>query len=95
MSPLRGFRGKVHVLDDEEIELLNDLVKSRLIDPGMRRVRRHDPKTFNLVVGNPFDDLVVGPTVLIGNPIDVDAKNPRSWPDLLLSGNHVRPADCR
>jgi hypothetical protein len=59
VGALRGFRGKVHVLDDKKIELLNDLIEIPLINPGMRRVRRHDPKAFDLVVGNPVDDLVV------------------------------------
>jgi hypothetical protein len=43
----------------------------------MRRVRRNHPKAFDLVVGNPVDDLVVRLTILIGNPIDVDAENSR------------------
>ncbi len=77
MRTLRGFRRVIHVLHDEKIELLNDLVEITLIDPGMRRVRRNHPEAFDLLVGDPFDDLVVGPTILIGNPIDVDAENSR------------------
>ena len=52
-------------------------LKFALVDPGMRRVGRHDPKAFNLVIGDSFDDLIVGQTVLIGNSIDIDAENAR------------------
>jgi hypothetical protein len=32
---LGGFRGVVHILNDQKIELLDDLVEPALVDPGM------------------------------------------------------------
>jgi hypothetical protein len=77
MGALRGFRGEIHILHDEKIELFNYLVECRLIDPGVRRVRRNYPEAFDLVIRDPFDDLVVSQTILIGNSVYVDAENPR------------------
>jgi hypothetical protein len=67
MGALRGFRVEIHILHDEKIELPNDLVEFRLINPGVRRVRRNHPEAFDLVIRDPFDDLVVSQTILIRN----------------------------
>jgi hypothetical protein len=32
---LGGFRGVVHILNDQKIELLDDLIELALVDPGM------------------------------------------------------------
>jgi hypothetical protein len=77
MGALRGFRGEIHILHNQKIELLNDLVEFRLINPGVRRVRRNYPEPFDLVIRDAFDDLVVSQTILIGNSCNVDAENSR------------------
>ncbi len=75
MGTLRRLSGVIHILHDEKIELLRYFVEITLIDPRVRGVSGDDPEPLYFAVGDSLYDLIVSPTVLIWNPLNVYAKN--------------------
>ena len=61
VRPLRRLRGGEHFLHDEELQSAGKLVELPLINPRMRSVGGDDPETFDLIVGNALNNLIVSP----------------------------------
>ncbi len=75
VGELGGFGRVVHVLNDEEVESVEDFEAGVLVDPGVGRVGANDPEAFDFSAEDAFDDFVVGPTVFLGDAVDVDVED--------------------
>ncbi|MFT6863716.1 MAG: hypothetical protein ACJAVK_002277 [Akkermansiaceae bacterium] len=74
-----SFGGVIHVLDDEKLQLLSDFSVAILIDPAVRWIGGNDPESLDLAGVDAFDDLIIGPAGLGGDPVFGDFENFRNF----------------